>query len=374
MRYTLVIFFAALFFFSACQEKYDIGIIYKKADEYKAEMSLTMGDTSYIEKDSWSGMFNKPRTIMYGLDQLLYVADTYNNRVVMLNIAGQVMSTSRFILHPIALAQDNRLDLLVGAETIEPSTNDTIGIVLRIKLVAAAHHLENAVIDTVWKEPARPKRRFVGIGVMVNDEFLIARDGPDNSSVVDPDARVLRFRHNENAPAGKKDNLITPLGEFQSGAGNGISFINHPTGLATFPNSGDFILTQKSEGVQYSAIWMVYTHTNDFDGWMPKFDPSDPNQRADFITPNRFKNAVNVGIDRIKRDIFIVDDMDAGRDSVVKFNNRGRLKTESFGTLTPGIQLKNPGGVAVSGSNSTDYTLYVCDTENNRIVLYRLNQ
>lgn len=373
MQKTVYIFLAGLLLFSACQEKYDIGIIYKKADEYRTQLSTTIGDTSYVEKGEWSGIFNKPRTIMYGLDQLLYVADTYNNRIVMLNIAGQVLSTSQFILHPIALAQDNRLDLLVCAETIEPSTNDTIGVVLRMKLVAAGHRLNNAAIDTIWKEPARPKRRFVGIGATLNDEFLIARDGPDNSSVVDPDARILRFKHNENA-TGKKDIFLTPLGELQTGAGNAVTYINHPTGLATFPNSGDFIVVQNSDGVQYSAVWMVYTHNADFDGWLPKFDPSNPIQRADFIDPNRFKNAVGVAIDRIKRDIFIVDNMDAGRDSVVKFNSRGRFKSESFGSLTPGIKLKNPGGVAVSGSTNDVYTLYVCDTENNRIVLYRLNQ
>lgn len=373
MRLLSSILFVVLLFIG-CQEKYNINEIYDRADRYREELKASIGDTSYVEKEEWSGIFNKPRTIIYGLDQLLYVADTYNNRIVMLNQAGQVLSTSRFILHPISLAQDNRLDLLVGAETVEPSTNDTIGVLLRIKLVPAGHNLNTAQIDTIWKEPARPKRRFVGIGIILNDEYLVARDGPDNSSVVDPDARILRFRYNANATSAKKDIFITPLGELQAGAGNSFTYLNHPTGLATFPNSGDFIVVQKSEGVQYSAIWMVYSHTADFDGWLPKFDPTDPAQRTDFVVPNRFKNAVGVGIDRIKRDIFIVDHVDAQRDSIVKFNNRGRFKSESFGTLTPGIRIKHPGGVAVSGSTSDDYTLYVCDTENNRILLYRLNQ
>lgn len=377
MRLTLTIFSAVLLFFG-CQKKYNINEIYDKADQYRAELQASIGDTAYVEKEEWSGIFNKPRAIIYGLDQLLYVADTYNNRIVMLNQAGQVLSTSGFILHPIALAQDNRLDLLVGAETIVPSSGDTIGVVLRIKLVAAGHNLAAARIDTVWKEPARPRRRFVGIGVILNDEFLVARSVAydsllDNSSVVDPDARILRFKHNEYA-TGKQDVFITPLGELQSGVGNAVTYINRPTGLATFPNSGDFIVVQSSKGVQYSAVWMVYSHTADFEGWLPKYDPTDPSQRTDFVAPNRFKNAVGVAIDRVKRDIFIVDNVDAQRDSIVKFNNRGRFKSESFGTLTPGVRFKNPGGVAVSGSTADDYTLYVCDTDNNRILLYRLNQ
>ena len=36
--------------------------------------------------------FNKPNGILYGRDQLFYVLDTYNNRIVMLNQAGSELS------------------------------------------------------------------------------------------------------------------------------------------------------------------------------------------------------------------------------------------------------------------------------------------
>ncbi|MFZ4619359.1 MAG: hypothetical protein ACOYNS_02285 [Bacteroidota bacterium] len=323
-----------------------------------------LGDTSYVEKGTWSGIFNRPRTIIYGVDQLFYVSDTYNNRIIMLNQAGQVLSISKPIMHPTSIAQDGHLDLLVGAETIEPVTKDTIGVVLRIKLVPANHNLQNAVIDTVWREPARPKRRFVGIASAPNDEFLIARDGPDNSSPVDPDCRIMRFKYQRIDSLTYIDRYITPLSELQTGQGSSITSMNHITGIATFPNSADFIMTQQSEGIQYSAIWMVYSTAGDFQGWLPKYDPS-VTTGVDFIAPNRFRQAYGIGIDRTRRDIFIVD---AAQDSIVKFNSRGRFKPESFGAKTFGISLKNPGGVAVA-----ENTLYVCDTDNNRIVLYRLS-
>jgi DNA-binding beta-propeller fold protein YncE len=353
---TLAIVFFVTIFIVGCEERISTPT---------GTVLPSIGDTSYVEKNSWTGIFNKPRTIIYGLDQLLYVTDTENNRIVMLNQAGQILSVSKTIRKPIAIAQDLKLDLLVGAETIEPATGDTIGIVLRIKLVDASHNLNNAKIDTVWKEPARPKRRFVGIGIILNNEYLVMRDGPDNSSIVDPDARVLRFRYRPNATT-KKDSFITPLGELQSGAGSSVTNINHPTGIATFPNSGDFIVTQNSDGVQYSAIWMAFTKNNDFEGWLPKFDPTNPDHRSiEFISPNRFKNAAGVSIDRIRRDIFVVDSQ---LDSVSKFNNRGKFKVESFGKKTLGITLNHPGGSAIA-----ENTLYVCDTQNNRIVLYRLS-
>jgi hypothetical protein len=358
MNRILIIISVSMLLLIGCQDKFDTSTLPPNTQ------LISSGDTTYIQKDSWGG-FNRPRSIMYGLDQLIYVTDTENNRIVMLNQAGQVLSTSGFIRRPIAIAQDLKLDLLVGAETIEPATNDTIGILLRIKLVAASHNLATAQIDTIWKEPARPKRRFVGIAVVLNNEYLVARNGPDNSSIVDPDARILRFRYRPNAVT-KKDSFITPLGELQAGAGTSITHLNHPTGIASFPNSGDFIVTQSSDGVQYSAIWMVFNKTQDFEVWLPKYDPTNPDQRSvEFIKPNRYKNALGVGIDRVRRDIFVVD---AELDSIAKFNRNGRFKSESFGKGTPGMSLNNPGGVAVA-----ENTLFICDTDNNRIVLYRLS-
>ena len=308
-----IILLAALLFVS-CEKQFDISSL-------PSSTSVgVIGDTTYIEKGVWSG-FNKPRAIMYGQDQLFYVADTYNNRIVMFNKAGQILSTSVPILHPISLAQDNRLDLLVGAETIEPTTKDTIGVILRIKLVAANHIMSNARIDTIWREPARPKRRYVGIAAALNDEYLVARDGPDNTSPVDPDSRVLRFQYKKIDSVTFVDRFITPLSELQTGAGSSITSINHPTGIATFPKS--------------------------------------------FVSPNRFKEALSVCIDVSLKDVYVVD---ASQDSVVKFNSRGRFKAESFGVKTGGITLNRPSGIAIA-----ENTLYVCDTENNRIVLYRLS-
>jgi hypothetical protein len=357
MKYTVVI--AAVLLLAGCQKKYDISTLPSAAD------LPVVGDTTYIQKTAWNG-FHHPRTIIYGADQFLYVCDTDSNRVVMLNTAGQMLSERSGILHPISIGQDTRLDLIVGAETLEPTTGDTIGIVLRIKLVDADHQLATARIDTIWKEPARPHRRFVGVGILPNDEYLVLRDGPDNSSIVDPDSRVLRFRYVHVNATARKDSFITPLGDLQSGIGGAITYINRPTGLATFPGSSDFVLIQQTDGIQYSVVWMTYSKTNDFDGWLPKYDPAVPEQRStDIITPNRFADAAGVCIDRYKRDIFVVDAM---QDSVVKFNSRGRFKSESFGARTPGITLSAPQGVAMA-----ENTLYVCDTGNNRIVLYRLS-
>ena len=341
-----------------CQSPYDIN------DLPQATNLNFSGDTTYIQTGVWSG-FNRPNGILYGRDQLFYVLDTYNNRIVMLNQAGNELSELG-ILQPLAAAQDTRLDLIVAASAVDPVIKDTIAIIVRVKLAAALGVLSAAKleIDTIWRESAHPQRRFVGVGIIPNDEYLVARDGPNNSSPVDPDARILLFRNvHENSTA--PDSFITPLGDLQTGIGGSITSLNHPTGLATFPGKSDFVVIQKSTGVQYTALWMVYSKTTDFEGWLPKFDPAAGQGSIDFILPNRFLDPEGVAIDPSRSDVFIVD---AQQDSVVHFNSRGFFQTSSFGARSPQITLDHPHGIAVAQS-----VLYLCDTDKNRIVIYGLS-
>jgi hypothetical protein len=357
MKKTIPSIIIVLIFLTGCEKPYDINSLPPVTNV------ATSSDTTYIQKGEWTG-FSNPQAIIYGLDQLFYVADTYNDRIVVLDQAGTVRGTLNGIRRPLCLAQDNRLDLLIGAQYIDQATQDTIGVVYRVKMVDAHHQIASARIDTVLKDRSYPKRRYVGIAITINDEFLVVSDGPDNSSPVKPDSRVLRFKYSKIDSVTYKDTLITPLGEFQAGSGISITNLNHPTGIATFPNSQDFVLVQTSDGIQYSTVWMTFTVLTDFQGWMPKYDPALVTG-IDFIRPNRFKDARGVTIDQSRKDIFIVD---AALDSIVKFNSRGRFKPESFGGKSPGISLNHPTGIAVA-----ENTLYVCDSGNNRIVLYKLS-
>lgn len=340
-----------------CQSPYDIN------DLPSASNFHFTGDTTYIQTGTWGG-FNKPNGILYGKDQLFYVLDTYNNRIVMLNQAGIELSEIA-ILQPLAAAQDSRLDLIVGASAIDPVIKDTIAIIVRIKVAPALGILSQAEIDTIWKESARPLRKFVGVGIIPNDEYLVARDGPDNSSPVDPDARVLRFRYVHENQIVRRDSFLTPLGDLQTGIGNSITSLNHPTGLVTFPGKADFVIVQKSEGVQYTALWMVYSKTVDFEGWLPKYDPAAGQGNIDFVLPDRFLDPGGVAIDPSRSDVFITD---VQQDSVARFNSRGFFQSSSFGGRSPQITLGHPHGIAVAQS-----LLYVCDTDNDRIVIYGLS-
>jgi hypothetical protein len=336
---------------AGCQEKFDLATL---PDNPKQAI-----DTSYIELSPTLGNFIAPRAILIGRDQLLYVADSAGNSLTMMNLAGQFMS-ARTMLHPISVAQDSRLDLLVGGE-VATSSGSTAGAFFRIHLTSvsqdSAHRLDLARIDTVWTELARPARRFPGITVFGNNAYLVVRNGNDNSSFIDPDGRVMRFD--------SLDRFITPMSELATRSGTGITDINVPLGIASFPSSRDFVLTQSSDGVAYGAIWMIYQHTNDFDGWVPRFDPANTADRgSDFIRPGRFVVARAVAIDPIRRDIFIAD---AAQDSVFKFSVRGFLKSESFGFVRTSGAMIRPVGVAFF-----ERVLYVLDGSRGVILRFRL--
>ncbi len=337
---------------TACQRQLDLSTL-----PQQVEATL---DTSYVELYPPFPGYAGAEDLRIGNDQLLYVADTRANRIVMLNRAGQFLS-QRSILHPRSIAQDSRLDLLVGGELVA-SNGDTLGALFRLHLVSSspdsAHRLEVAPMDTVWREIAKPARRFPGVTVFGDNGYLLARTGPDNSSFIDPDGRVLLFDGS--------DHFVTPLPGLVTGAGSGISNIYHPTAVASFPGVKDFVLTQSSEGVSYAAIWMTYQATSDFVGWLPKYDPANPDDRSvAFIRPNRFLQPEAVAIDPVRRDVFVAD---AALDSVFKFNSRGAFKAESFGsTGTHGAMLR-PTGLAFFST-----VLYVLDGESGQILRFRLS-
>ncbi len=320
----------------------------------------TLPDTSYVEISPPFFGFTNPQDVYIGNDQLLYVADTDSNRVVMMNRAGQILSAQR-ILHPVSIAQDTRLDLVVGGEMIA-ANGDTVGALFRLHLVTGdpntTHRLDLVPLDTIWRELAKPRRRFPGITIFGDNTYLVVRTGPDNSSFVDPDARVLLFD--------RFDTFITPVPAFTSTAGGSITNINKPTGISAFPNSKDFILVQSSEGVAYGAVWLRYESSADFEGWLLRYDPARIDDRGiDFIKGGRFLEPAAVAIDRSRRDVFIAD---AGLDSIFKFDSRGRLKSESLGFYRSTGSMKKPTGLA-----HFERILYVADAERGVILRFRLS-
>ena len=87
--FTLIIFVVAMLLGTqACTDKFDIEEATSSLGENKID---NIGDTLYIQQSpNWTG-FNNPKDMIFGKDQFIYVADTDNDRIVMMNIAGQIL-------------------------------------------------------------------------------------------------------------------------------------------------------------------------------------------------------------------------------------------------------------------------------------------
>jgi len=389
LEYILLASLFVLLLLAGCEKRFDTSVL------PNPQSVTNPGDTSYVEVFPPWGGFDDPRAIMVGRDQLIYVADYGRNEVVMLDAGGTRLG-SKSIPHPVSLAQNSLLDLYIGGEAIAPNGVDTIGAIYRVSLarfdttyvarydtvinsfgdttiIAVRrdtsyffnHKIDSAHTKVAWKEASRPHRRYVGIGIMPDNGYLVARQGPDNTSFVDPDSRVLRFNGG--------DTLITPLGDLitRASGGTAITDIRTLTGLMVIPSTRHFVLTQTTDGVVYGAVFMLYSVNPNFEGWLPAYDPANPAQRStDFIRPYRYKNAVAATWDPRRQAIFVLD---AELDSVSKFNLRGEFRQESFGRyLTshsgfPGLD--HPMGIAFSN----DCTLYISDTGNKVIRRFKLS-
>jgi hypothetical protein len=192
---------------------------------------------------------------------------------------------------------------------------------------------------------------------MPGNFYFAARTGPDNSSSIDPDTRIMKFD--------TTDEYLTPITDLMTGIGTGINYINQLTGLSIYPSTKNFVVLQRNTGVAYGAVWMEYKPSGDFDGYLPKYDPANPRDASvDFIRPNRFIYPTGIAIDPKRLDIFIVD---MAQDSIFKFNSRGVFKEASFGRYRTNNRMKSPMGAAFF-----DKTLFVADSTANCVFRFKL--
>lgn len=319
-----------------------------------------ISDTLYIQQSPiWTG-FNRPQDILVGKEDFIYVADTDNNRIVVLNLAGHVVG-ERKIKQPVAIAQDFQFNLIVCAQfdTLIEGSSITYSAVFKLDMVAAEHHIENAPITRLLPNTSfdflRPDREFTGVTSFFDNGFLVARRGPSNATLIDPDNSILLFRKKELSDGSKIDTLIgrVPLLE---PLGTGLMSANNISSLTSFSgNRYDVILTLIGEN-SFKTQVLEYVESEDFTGYSNKIPPFS----TDLMTVAKFEKPEGTALD-IFENIFVAD---AAKDSIFKFNSFGD-EMESFGG--PEV-FDSPHAVAYF-----DRTLYVADTENNRILRFVLS-
>jgi hypothetical protein len=336
-------------FFLSCEDKFELPTT--------TGLGNITGDTVYVQLNpAWEG-FNNPQDIYIGNEPFIYVADTDNDRIVMMNLAGTVLGT-RAIKKPVAIAQDYQLNLIVCSEF--DTLGNTFGAVYKINLVAANHNIAEAPITRLLPRPNVPSDlktgiRYTGVAVFFDNSFYVARTGPNNSSIFDPDNSILIFQKKLLSDGSKTDTLIGRLPSIEP-VGTGLLTAFNISSLASFKRRNtDFIMTLTGN-TTFKTQWLYYNFASETPGYESKLSPGT-NQ---MMSVNKFSRPEGVTVD-ISGNIYVAD---AGRDSIYKFNSFGD-ELQSFG----GPQLfKQPYAVA-----HFDKTLYVVDKGNNRILRFTLS-
>lgn len=320
------------------------------------------GDTVYIPQTPIITGFNNPIDIYVGNEPLLYVADKDNNRIVQLDISGNLIGYSNFILKPRKVTQDRNFDLLVVAsaiDTIPPNILDTVDAVYRFRIQPNGG-LVNGVQPVITFKSNQPTPipgnhgHLTAIATFSDNHYLVSRSGPNNTSLIDPDNAIFRIdRYDNTFPVPER----LPGFELE---GQGLLSLQNISSISTFPfNNTDLIYTQVNENEAFKVQWAIY---NSVDGtYIPKFQPGS----ADLVRPGIFSMPQDITVDQFAN-IYVID---SDKDSLYKFNSLGKLKSETFGgTGTSSTQFNNPSGVAFF-----DKTLFICDSGNNRILRFILS-
>ncbi len=324
------------------------------------------GDTVYVQvKPDWTG-FNNPQAILIGHEPFIYVCDTDNNRIVMLNTAGGFLGALDLgalgIKKPIAITQDFRLNLIICAQI--DSGAISYSAVFKINLYAVQHNIKNANFNDGSIRLILPRQVDIDLHPNVtysaitsfNDDnsYDVARIGTQNSSIYDPDNAILRFQY-VNPDSDAFLAIVHDIDALSSGliTANGI---NCMIPINKKKNDLDFIATFNKNvpnATAFKAQWFQHYDNGIVEGYRSAFSPSSG---MAFVRPGRFGAPTGCCIDPLGN-IYIADG-DPGKDSVFKFDAYGE-ELQSFGG--PAVFSK-PAGVAFF-----DNTLYVLDSKLNLI-------
>ncbi len=346
----IFILFTVSIFIYSCIEKFDLTEIDLNDDNVNIG-----GDTVFVMLNPvWDG-FNKPQDIMIGREPFIYVADTENDRIVLLNLDGQILS-QRSIKKPVALAQDYRLNLIVCAQF--DTLNTSFSAVYKFDLVSSNHQLETAPLKRILpklNDLNQPQREYTGAAAFFNNAYFVSRTGPNNSNLIDPDNAILMFGQNRLPDGTTIDTLVGRVALLDP-TGTGIMSASQISSLTSFnTRSFDMVVTLVGEN-SFKTQWLEFIASNEFTGYSIALPPLE----SDLMLPNFFDSPEGATVDN-SGNIYVAD---AGKDSVYKFNPRGDLLT-GFGGPD---QFNKPHAVAFFNK-----TLYVADTENNRILRFILS-
>ncbi len=345
----LIIIIAAIY---SCGDKFNLNDINVGGNNVNIS-----GDTVFVQVNPiWEG-FNKPQDIIIGKEPFIYVADTENDRVVMMNLDGNVLGTHS-VKKPVALAQDYRLNLIICAQF--DTLGQTFSAVYKLDLFSVDHQIENAPMTRLLprlSDFTQPQRKYTGAAVFYNNRFYISRTGPNNSNLIDPDNSILVFVQKQLNDSSIKDSLIGRVALLDP-TGTGIMSANKISSLTSYNTRNYNLVVTLTGDNSFKVQPLEYITSQEYTGYQIGIQPNS----APLMVPNVFDQPEGATIDNADN-IYISD---AAKDSVYKFNSFGQLLIGFDGAGQ--IKFNSPHSVAFF-----DKTLYVADTGNDRILRFILS-
>lgn len=345
--------------------------------------------------------FNQPTDIIAGYDGTFYFIEEGENRVVNLDASGEVISISRPIRKPMAIAQTRNMQLLVtavdtirlGGTLVEQAVIWRLNLVDTVGGVLRRRNLSDVVPQSVYRHPtpsiaqANANVRYTGIATFFDNSFIVSRTGAIRSDnpAVSSNAMLLfprGFDVNSPNPALREPGAV-PLRV----NGNGYGFADSVSSVTTLSvppqspdvnSSFDFLFTTVVPTQPLKVHRIRFVQSSAGDVFAP--DESLLNQNTALGTrfigePNRFSRPADISV--AGNFIFIVD---SEQNKFYQFTSQGvegvppppnaedrRNVIVSFSQF--GLdernpdQLNNPRGVCFLRPY-----LYISDTNNGRVL------
>jgi DNA-binding beta-propeller fold protein YncE len=312
--------------------------------------------------------FSKPADVYLGVDNFVYVCDTGNDRIVMLDVSGQIQGVSGFIPHPEAITQNDSLQLLI--------VNKTNTIYL-IDLVENNHQIASAEIKIAFIQENDPDHQFTGITIHNGFEYYVTVINVADTSAVRNASFIYDFNGNHSSKG--------PLPLFEEGTGLFSALI--PTSIVSLrerwldisannEKTPAFIFTQKAQTSLFTNNFKVQFITTRISEGDEVLSPNISYFTKDFYDEKNYAIPEDVTLDR-SGFIFVIDQGNGSKPpTFYRFSSTsGNIIQKYVGDGSNGddITFNNPKGIAVLPDAERDQIVYVADTGNDRILMFKLS-
>ncbi len=327
-----------------------------------------LNEVEYVLFGTIDRGFSNPGDVYIGADNFLYVADTDNDRIVMMDVGGQVQGISSFIPKPEAITQNDSLQLLVVGKTNK---------VYKIDLFKYNHRIADAPVEVVFEQTSEPDNQFTGISVYNGFEYYVTGFNAADTSSRRNASFIYQFQgdHVWNGPL--------PL--FPDGTGLFSALI--PTSIVSLrerfldissqENTPAFIFTQQGFTRLYNNNFKVQHITTDIVEGSTIITPNISLIGRDIYDSSFYYKPEDVALD-LSGFVFVVEPGSPDgsiKPAFYRFSLTSGNIVQSFigdGSNDDDVVFSRPRGIAVL-PQSEEQIVYVSDSGNNRILMFILS-